>query len=150
MNIIKKITLWGWLVAASAVFTLIALIIYGVTSSTGYLPSIGESWSVAPLLLSLLAVILSCALVVLKPLQQKSWITSIVLYAILALLIASFVLFVNARVQGFSDCYFIPLAPPAAEASMMSASIAGMVFYILAIVAVIATAFGGKLQKEEE
>lgn len=145
-NFIKKISIWGWFVVASAIFAFIGLIIYGVTSTTGYLPSVGQSWSVLPLILSLLAVLASCAIIFKE--FGKSWINTIVLFAIVSLLIASFALFVSARITNFADCYFVPLAPPADEVALMNSSIAGIIFYILSIASIIVAAFGTALHKE--
>lgn len=149
MNLIKRISVWGWLVVASAIFTLIGLIIYGVTSTTGYYPTTGAQWDVLPLILSLFALVIACALVVVKQLNKTSWITTIVLFAIVSLLIASFVLFVLARIEMFSDVYFLPVTPPTAEVQALNTSIAGFVFYLLSIVTIIVAAFGKSIHKQE-
>ena len=146
MNYIKKISLWGWFVVASAVLAFIGMVIYGVTSTTGYVSLLQVGWNVAPVVCTVFAIAIACALVLFGDKLGK-W-ANLVLYPILVLLIISLVYFAFGRIDYISEVYFIPIAAPAAEGQLVSTSIVGFVFYALSIISLIVAAFGKALHRE--
>lgn len=120
------------------VLAVAGLAVYIVTSTTGYLA--GTAMNVLPIVLTVVAV---AALVVDIALGSRlpAVVRDLCVVGASALLAASIALFVMARVTLAADVYFIPVNYPAAEAGALHISIAGVVCYLLADVALIVEAF---------
>lgn len=120
------------------VLAVAGLAVYIVTSTTGYLA--GTAMNVLPIVLTVVAV---AALVVDIALGSRlpAVVRDLCVVGASALLAASIALFVMARVTLAADVYFIPVNYPAAEADALHISIAGVVCYLLADIALIVEAF---------
>lgn len=120
------------------VLVVAGLAVYIVTSTTGYLA--GTAMNVLPIVLTVVAV---AALVVDIALGSRlsAVVRDLCVVGASALLAASIALFVMARVTLAADVYFIPVNYPAAEADALHISIAGVVCYLLADIALIVEAF---------
>lgn len=120
---------------------LVGMIIYIITSVTGYLAASGVNpW---PIICTVVcAVLLSTAAF----LNEKFTALSIDLMtaAGFVMLLVSFYLFVMSRVSLAADVYFIPVNYPEAEATALHISIVGAVFYLIALLALIAEGFRKK------
>lgn len=147
MNFIKKQTVFGWITLAAAVLGLIAMIIYIVTSTTGYMA--GQPVSALPIVFTIIAVLGLGAMFALADKLDKR-IVGAILFVIDVLLAVSLCLFVVDRVQLFADIYFIPVNYPEGEGSALNSSIVGMVFYALALVCVVVTGFAKQLHKNAD
>lgn len=144
MNLIKKQNVFGWVALAAAVLALIGMILYITTSTTGFMA--GQDMSALPIVFSLIAII---ALVITPLFSDRldGRVVGGILFAVVLLLVVSFCVFINARVQLFADVYFIPVNYPEGEGTALNASIVGYVFYVLALVATIVAGFADKLHK---
>lgn len=120
------------------VLAVAGLAVYIVTSTTGYLA--GTAMNVLPIVLTVVAV---AALVVDIALGSRlpAVVRDLCVVGASALLAASIALFVMVRVTLAADVYFIPVNYPAAEADALHISIAGVVCYLLADIALIVEAF---------
>lgn len=120
------------------VLAVAGLAVYIVTSTTGYLA--GTAMNVLPIVLTVVAV---AALVVDIALGSRlpAVVRDLCVVGASALLAASIALFVMTRVTLAADVYFIPVNYPAAEADALHISIAGVVCYLLADIALIVEAF---------
>ena len=140
-----KLTKSGWSVCVAAVSALAGLVFYLITSVTGFLS--GTAMSPLPIVCTvaaiLLALVLVCAAKTLSPLATDFFVVAAAL-----LLIAAFALFAMGRVTLVADVYFIPVNYPQAEASALNLSIAGRALYLVAIAAMIITAFSEKITKD--
>ena len=123
-----KLAKSGLSVWVALVTAVIGLVVYLVTSFTGYLA--GSATNPAPIVCTVIAIVLAVVL------------------AATALLIASFALFALGRVSLVADVYFIPVNYPAAEETALNISIVGLVSYLVSIVAMIAACFSGKLSRD--
>lgn len=133
-----KKNLSGYALAVSAVFSLIGLIFYIVTSVSGYLAN--TSVNPLPILCSILAIVISCGGFLLGG-KLQDWVNTVLLVAATVLVVVSFIVFVNARVDVIADVFFIPVNYPAAEGVTANSSIAGAVFYVLSIIALTVSGF---------
>lgn len=145
MKLLLNKTVGGYAVLAACVTGLIGLIFYIVTSTTGYLA--GLPFSALPIVLTLLAIAIGGVLFLI-PEKLNRILEEVLLVALILLLIASCLLFFNARVDLAADVYFIPVNYPAAEETALNVSIVGVVFYFLAIISTIVAGFCDKLIKE--
>lgn len=147
MNFIKKQTVFGWITLAAAVLGLIAMIIYIVSGTTGYMA--GQPVSALPIVFTIIAILgLGAMFAVADKLDRR--IVGAILFVIDVLLAVSLCLFITDRVQLFADVYFIPVNYPEAEVASLNTSIAGMVFYIITLVGVIVTGFAKQLHKSAD
>lgn len=123
------------------VLAVAGLAVYIVTSTTGYLA--GTAMNVLPIVLTVVAV---AALVVDIALGSRlpAVVRDLCVVGASALLAASIALFVMSRVTLAADVYFIPVNYPAAEADALHISIAGVVCYLLADIALIVEAFAAR------
>lgn len=147
MNFIKKQTVFGWITLAAAVLGLIAMIIYIVSGTTGYMA--GQPVSALPIVFTIIAILgLGAMFAVADKLDRR--IVGAILFVIDVLLAVSLCLFITDRVQLFADVYFIPVNYPESEVASLNTSIAGMVFYIITLVGVIVTGFAKQLHKSAD
>jgi len=121
------------LVAAAA-----GLVVYVITSTTGYLA--GRAVDPLPIVLTVVAVIALAATVWLRA-RLAAVLQDILLLASVAMLIVSLSIFILARVPLAADVYFIPVNYPEAEATTLHISFIGLALYLVAVVALIVTAF---------
>lgn len=125
-------------VGLSALCALAGLIIYIVTSVTGYLSA--SPVNMIPVITTAAAVILMLAIVFAGKRLPGIAIDATMLFSVV-LLLYSFYEFVVGRVSLAADVYFIPVNYPASEATALHISIAGIVLYVIADIAMIAAAF---------
>ena len=137
-NAISKSNLILWGAAAAA---LVGMIIYIVTSVTGYLAT--SAMNPLPVICTVAAIIIAAVAAV-----QEEKIPSvpydILLVGISVLLLISFYCFILGRVSLAADVYFIPVNYPASEATALHISIVGAVFYLIADIIMIVTTFTKK------
>lgn len=126
------------IVGLAAIFALAGLIVYIVTSVTGYLAA--SSVDVVPIVTSATAIIIMLAICFAGQKISGSVVDLMMLFSV-ALLLYSFYEFVIGRVSLAADVYFIPVNYPASEATALHISLVGIVLYIIADIAVIAAAF---------
>lgn len=132
----SNLILWGAAAAA-----LVGMIIYIVTSVTGYLAT--SAMNPLPVICTVAAIIVAAVAAV-----QEEKIPSvpydILLVGISVLLLISFYYFILGRVSLAADVYFIPVNYPASEATALHISIVGAVFYLIADIIMIVTTFTKK------
>lgn len=132
----SNLILWGAAAAA-----LVGMIIYIVTSVTGYLAT--SAMNPLPVICTVAAIIIAAVAAV-----QEEKIPSvpydILLVGISVLLLISFYCFILGRVSLAADVYFIPVNYPASEATALHISIVGAVFYLIADIIMIVTTFTKK------
>ncbi len=132
----SNLILWGAAAAA-----LVGMIIYIVTSVTGYLAT--SAMNPLPVICTVAAIIIAAVAAV-----QEEKIPSvpydILLVGISVLLLISFYCFILGRVSLAADVYFIPVNYPASEATALHISIVGAVFYLIADIILIVTTFTKK------
>lgn len=140
-----KLAKSGLSVWVALVTAVIGLVVYLVTSFTGYLA--GSATNPAPIVCTVIAIVLT---VVLATAGDKlgGGVLDLAVLATTALLIASFALFALGRVSLVADVYFIPVNYPAAEETALNISIVGLASYLASIVAMIAACFSGKLSRD--
>lgn len=126
------------LLCGAAVAAFVAMVIYVITSVTGYLAS--SSWSLIPVVCTVLAVALLFMVIVTEK-KQWGFIMDLANYAALVLILISFYYFVVARVALVADVYFIPVNYPASEATAVHISLIGVGLYVLADVLMIIVGF---------
>ncbi len=144
-NIIKKQNVFGWIAFGAAVMALVAMIVYIVSGTTGYMA--GQKLDALPIVFTVISFVgLPVILVFSDKLDRR--ITGALLFVITILLAISLCLFIMARLDLFADIYFIPVNYPDSEVTSLNATIVGIVFYLISIVAVIVTGFAEKLYKE--
>lgn len=125
-------------VGLAAVLALIGMIIYIVTSVTGYLAA--SSMNIIPIVSTVIAIVIMLAVIVMNQ-KMSGLVIDIAMLISVGLILYSFYEFVLGRVSLAADVYFIPVNYPASEASALHISIAGIVLYVIAVIAMIAAAF---------
>lgn len=136
MNLKKNLS--GYALIASAALALVGLVFYIVTSTTGYLAN--TEVNALPIVFSLLAILLSCVGFILGG-KMSGWVNTAIILVVSALVVASLVGFVDARVDVVADVFFIPVNFPASEGVAANASIVGAVFYALSVIALAVSGF---------
>lgn len=126
------------IVGLAAILTLAGLIVYIVTSVTGYLAA--SSVNVVPIVTSAAAIIIMLAICFANQKISGSIVDLMMLFSV-ALLLYSFYEFVIGRVSLAADIYFIPVNYPASEATALHISLVGILLYVIADIAMIAAAF---------
>lgn len=137
-KVINKSNLILWGAAAAA---LVGMIIYIVTSVTGYLAA--AAMNPMPVICTIAAIVVTG---VVAEGEEK---LNVVVYDVLIvliniLLLVSFYWFILGRVSLAADVYFIPVNYPASEADALHISIVGAAFYLVADIVMIVTAFTKK------
>lgn len=125
-------------VGLAAICALVGLIIYIITSVTGYLAA--SKLDVMPVITTLGAILLMAALF-LKGDKLTGAAADIVMLASIVLLLYSFYEFVIGRVSLVADVYFIPVNYPASEKTAVYISLVGIMFYIIADIMMITAGF---------
>lgn len=131
------------LIILAALAALIGLVIYVVSSYTGYLAT--ATADMRPILFSAIALVLLVVLYVMGGRLPGICYTAI-LWAAAILVIASFGYFAMFRVSLAADVYFIPVNYPEAEEIALKISIGGIVGYAASILMLILEGFFGKEQ----
>lgn len=134
----------GRSVCIAAVFALVGLVFYLVTSMTGFLA--GTAMNLLPVLCTVAAILLAL-IVALVGDKLPAVILDLAVAAAALLVIGGFALFALGRVSLVADVYFIPVNYPQAEAAALNLSFVGLGCYAVAVVAMVAAAFSGKLTK---
>ncbi len=132
----SNLILWGAAAAA-----LVGMIIYIVTSVTGYLAT--SAMNPLPVICTVAAIIIAAVAAVPEE-KIPSVPYDILLVGISVLLLISFYCFILGRVSLAADVYFIPVNYPASEATALHISIVGAVFYLIADIILIVTTFTKK------
>lgn len=140
-----KLAKSGLSVWVALVTAVIGLVVYLVTSFTGYLA--GSTTNPAPIVCTVIAIVLMAVLAAAGD-KLGGAVLDLAVLAATVLLIASFALFALGRVSLVADVYFIPVNYPAAEETALNISIVGLVSYLVSIVAMIAACFSGKLSRD--
>lgn len=122
----------------AALAALVGVIIYIVTSTTGYLAA--SAMGAWPIICTIAAVVLAAVVIVMNQ-KMPTLLVDVLNEVILVLLLVSFYFFIMARVTLAADIYFIPVNYPASEATALHISIVGAVLYLIAIIAVIVNGF---------
>lgn len=139
LNWLKKLGVDGYASILGAVFSLVAMIIYIANSTTGYLA--GSSMNALPVVFAILAIILFIVKVALPEKLQNHWVESFLLLAAVVLLSVSIAVFVDARTDVAGNQWFIPGMATDAQGACLSGAIAGVVFYVLAVLAGVVAGF---------
>lgn len=134
-KIINKSNLVFWIAAIAA---LVGMIIYIVTSVTGYLAT--AVMNPMPVICTVIAIIIAAFAAVGEE-KVNAVVYDILIVLINVMLLVSFYWFISGRVSLAADVYFIPVNYPAAEAYALHISIVGAVFYLVADIMMIVTAF---------
>lgn len=129
------------LIVIAALAALIGLVIYVVSSYTGYLAT--STADMRPIVFSVLALVLLVILYVMGGKLPGLYYT-VLLWAAAVLVIASFGYFAMFRVSLAADVYFIPVNYPAAEEIALKISIGGIAGYVVSILMLILEGFFGK------
>lgn len=125
----------------AAVAAVIGLVVYLITSTTGYLA--GKEMNVLPIACTVLAVVALLAAVVVGS-RLSAVINDVLLVVSEVLLVVSFAFFTLGRVSLAADIYFIPVNYPASEQTALNISLVGVAAYLVAIVLLIVKAFAAK------
>lgn len=140
----KSLTKSGWMICIASIAALAGLILYIVTSTTGYLA--GSALDPLPIIFTVVALFLTCVLIgasnKLHPVMND-----VLVVTSTVLIIVSFAIFILARVRLAADIYFIPVNYPKAEEVALNISIAGFVSYVISILAMIIAAFSDKIRR---
>ncbi len=134
-KIINKSNLVFWIAAIAA---LIGMIIYIVTSVTGYLAD--AVMNPMPVICTVIAII-AAAFTAIGEEKVNAVVYDILIVLINVLLLVSFYWFISGRVSLAADVYFIPVNYPASEANALHISIVGAALYLVADIVMIVTAF---------
>ena len=138
----SKGTLTGavWHIVA-IVGALAGLIVYIVTSTTGYLA--GGGISALLIAMTVVALLVLAADIFLKD-RLGAVARDLALLGSLALIAASFALFILARVPLAADVYFIPVNYPQAEETALNISLVGLALYLIAVLALLIESFSAR------
>lgn len=136
MNI--KITKSNSAMLVSILTALVGMIIYIITSVTGYLAaSAVNPW---PIICTAVCVVLLFVAAFSGETFIPLW-RDLMTVAGLVMLLVSFYFFVMSRVNLAADVYFIPVNYPAAEAQALHISVVGVIFYLISLIALITVGF---------
>lgn len=125
-------------VGIAAIAALVGMVIYLITSMTGYLASAPMNF--LPVISTAAALVMMAAILFAGTKMSGIAVDGLMLVSV-ALLLYSIYGFVLGRVALAADVYFIPVNYPASEATALHISIAGLVFYLVADIAMILAAF---------
>lgn len=122
----------------ATVTALAALVIYLVTSLTGYLK--GSAMNIWPVVLTVAAIVLLFAADKMKPSALKDIVVVLTGFA----LIGCISFFAMDRVKLAADVWFIPVNLPEGESTALYSSLAGVALYLISFVTVTVKAFSRK------
>lgn len=142
----KSLTKAGYMTCVAIITALAGMILYIITSTTGYLA--GTAMNPLPIIFTLVAMLLACVLVgaanKLNPL-----LVDLLVFVSASFIIASFALFLLERISLAADVYFIPVNYPLAEEVALNISIVGFVCYVISIISMIVVGFSDKVKTAE-
>jgi hypothetical protein len=144
LNFFKKLNVASWLAFASVLAVLVAVIIFLINSTTGYLA--GQPVDMLITLFSFLAAAVIVCTVVLY--NRFSKFADIGLAVAVVFLIVCIVRLVLIRTIIFEDVYFIPVNYPKAQGVATIVTIVAAVFYLISLGCLIASSFFKRLTKE--
>lgn len=144
LNWIKKQSVASWILILGAILALVAMIIYIANSTTGILA--GTDMNALPIVFSVLAILL-LAVVVAVPGKINHWLVSFIMLAVVVLLTVSISLFINGRLDIAGNQWFIPGMETPEQGACLNGAITGVVFYVLAILAVVVSSVIGRFGK---
>lgn len=133
-----KITKANSVMLVSTVAALVGMILYIITSVTGYLAgSAVNPWPV-------ICTVVCMALLLFAAFSGERFtpvLYDFMMAAGFVMLLVSFYFFVMGRVKLAADVYFIPVNYPVAEAQALYISLVGVVFYLISLVMLITAGF---------
>ena len=136
-----KITKSNIVTLAAMCTALVGMLVYIITSVTGYLAASGMNpW---PIICTVVCVALLCTVAFLHE-RFTPLSIDFMIAAGFVMLLVSFYLFVMSRVSLAADVYFIPVNYPEAEATALHVSIVCVVFYLIELLALIVEGFRNK------
>lgn len=144
MKLIKKQNVFGWVSVGGAVLALIAMIIFAVNSTTGYLA--GQPINALPIVLPVIAILGAAALFVFED-RLDPRLQGVATFALALLSALSLVFTVVARIDVMGDL-LNPIDHPEEQVYAVNVAIAAMVFYGLSFAAFVAATVAGKLHKD--
>ncbi|MFD2805563.1 hypothetical protein SAMN05216565_10791 [Litchfieldia salsa] len=141
----KSLTKSGWIICIAMSTALAGMILYIVTSTTGYLA--GTTVDPLPIIFTVVAILLASTLVVATN-RLNPLLIDLFVFTSAVLIIASFALFVLGRTSLAADVYFIPVNYPKEEEVALNISIVGLVSYFISIITMIIVGFSDKIRKD--
>ena len=145
MNWIKKQGVAGLLLAVAAICAVVAVIIYGVNSTTGVMQNV--ELDAEPIIYSVLAIVLLAGIIAANG-KVPQWVISAAMVVVVVFLALSIGDFIYNRTDVAGNQWFIPDLDTPEQGACLSQAIVGVVFYALSVVAVVVAAFIGKFSKE--
>ena len=146
LNWIKKQGIAAWMILGAAIFALVAVIIYGVNSTTGVMESIELDSS--PIVFSVIAIVLLAGIIAANG-KVPQWVISAVMVVVVVFLAVSMCRLIENRTDVAGNQWLIPGLDTPEQGACLSQAIAGVVFYVLSIAATIAAAFAGKFARQD-
>ncbi len=128
----------GLIELVAIVAALVGLVVYVITSTTGYLA--GRAVDPLPIVLTVIAIGALGVGLVLRD-RMTPVVRDVLLLVSVAALAASLAIYLLARVPLAGDVYFIPVNYPEAEATTLHISFVGLALYLVAVIATIVEAF---------
>lgn len=143
MSFIKKQNVFGWLLCAGAVLSLISLIIYLVNATSGFLADSGVDGIVVSF--PIIAILGSIALFLFSD-KLDERIVGFATFVIGLLLAIACVQFVKVRIDAIGDL-LNPIPHTEAEFAAVNLAITGIVFYGITMIVYVVATVGGRLTK---
>lgn len=140
----NSLTKSGKMICIATITALAGLILFIVTSTTGYLA--GSALDPLPIIFTAVAMLMTCVLIGASS-KLNPLLTDLFVVASTVLIIISFAIFILARVRLAADIYFIPVNYPKAEEVALNISVVGFVCYLISIITMIIAAFSDKIRK---
>ena len=142
---IKKQSVASWLLVLGAIFGLVAVIIYGVNSTTGVMSTI--QLDTLPIILSVIAIVLLAGMFAVND-KVPEWVISVLMVVVVVFFAVSIGNFIFNRTDIAGNQWFIPGLDTPEQGACLNGAITGIVFYVLAIASVVVSAFIGKSGKK--
>ena len=142
---IKKQSVASWLLVLGAIFGLVAVIIYGVNSTTGVMSTI--QLDTLPIILSVIAIVLLAGMFAVNG-KVPEWVISVLMVVVVVFFAVSIGNFIFNRTDIAGNQWFIPGLDTPEQGACLNGAITGIVFYVLAIASVVVSAFIGKSGKK--
>lgn len=146
MQYIKKQNVFGWLLCAGAVLSLVSMIIYIANSTTGFLADSGVNAFI--IIASLVAILGSVALFLFSD-KLDERLVGLATFIIGLFIAIACVQYIVVRVDAIG-ALLNPIPHPDAEVAAVNQSITGIVFYAVTMLVYVATTIAGRLTKKTE
>ncbi len=144
MSFIKKQNVFGWLLCAGAVLSLVSMIIYIANSTSGFLAGIGVNAYI--IIASLVAILGSIALFLFSD-KLDERLVGLATFIIGMLIAIAGVEFVVVRIDAIGEL-LNPIPHTDAEISAVNVAITGIVFYVVTMLIYVVTTIAGRLHKK--